>query len=547
MIQRTGSSASKGGAGKIDSVAASDDDELASLRFGDGPQVAVAVHGMTASAMAWSVVARALPREWTLVAPDLRGRGRSADLPGPYGLDRHADDICALARALDDEVVLIGHSIGAYAALLAAAAHPDLFTRLILIDGGPSMPLPAHLDPDTVLDATLGPAIDRLRRTYPSEEEYLEVFRTHPTLAETWGPDLEAYARYDIAGGPGVVRSRVGIEAVRQDGREALTRAADFAAAWDTLAIPTLLALAPKGMLGKPPGLLPAQAVADAHQRRPDIPVETIAEANHSTLILDPRYATTVARRISDPASWPRPRPRAMSFQHSGRRFILTAALTQPTRFRYTCLADHEPFRAYMNFHGQSVRPFYSGGLVVKVTDVSAFAFTLASRSPGPSSARSLAAMKHVDKTVPFAAPEGIVLRYGRLCGPGASDVLLDVVRKRQVPVIGGTRIWSFRLTIETPSTKRRDHARGTRELDDRPGPGAGGSNALTHDILPAIRSAPGFVAGYWLEPVDGHGFSFVVFETEEQARRSASPASNWAAPGVSINDVDVRRVAASA
>jgi hypothetical protein len=53
-------------------------------------------------------------------------------------------------------------------------------------------------------------------------------------------------------------------------------------------------------------------------------------------------------------------------------------------------------------------------------------------------------------------------------------------------------------------------------------------ANALTHDILPAIRSAPGFVAGYWLEPVDGHGFSFVVFETEEQARRSASPASNW-------------------
>src|SRR5215212_12048200 len=86
MIRRTDPSVSQGRAGKIESVAASDDSELASLTFGDGPQVAVAVHGMTASAMAWSVVARALPREWTLVAPDLRGRGRSADLPGPYGL-----------------------------------------------------------------------------------------------------------------------------------------------------------------------------------------------------------------------------------------------------------------------------------------------------------------------------------------------------------------------------------------------------------------------------------------------------------------------------
>jgi hypothetical protein len=72
-------------------------------------------------------------------------------------------------------------------------------------------------------------------------------------------------------------------------------------------------------------------------------------------------------------------------------------------------------------------------------------------------------------------------------------------------------------------------------------------ANALTGDILPKVRSAPGFVAGYWLEPVDGRGFSFVVFETKEQALRSAPPASNWAAPGVSINEVDVRRVAASA
>jgi hypothetical protein len=72
-------------------------------------------------------------------------------------------------------------------------------------------------------------------------------------------------------------------------------------------------------------------------------------------------------------------------------------------------------------------------------------------------------------------------------------------------------------------------------------------ADALTHEILPTLRSTPGFIAGYWLEPVDGHGFSFLVFETEEQARRSAPPPSDLAAPGVSIDDVDFRRVAASA
>jgi hypothetical protein len=72
-------------------------------------------------------------------------------------------------------------------------------------------------------------------------------------------------------------------------------------------------------------------------------------------------------------------------------------------------------------------------------------------------------------------------------------------------------------------------------------------AKAFTNDLLPKVRSAPGFIAGYWLEPVDSRGFSFVVFETEEEARRSAPPADNWEGPGININDVDFRRVAASA
>ncbi|HEX6518881.1 MAG TPA: NAD(P)-dependent oxidoreductase [Streptosporangiaceae bacterium] len=64
---------------------------------------------------------------------------------------------------------------------------------------------------------------------------------------------------------------------------------------------------------------------------------------------------------------------------------------------------------------------------------------------PIRSAARSLAAMRHVEEAVPSGPPEGIVLRYGGFYGPGASDLLLDMLRKRQVPVIGGgTGIWSF-------------------------------------------------------------------------------------------------------
>ena len=70
-----------------------DGGDLRVLLWGTGKRVAVVVHGITASGMSWQAVARHMPPDWTLAAPDLRGRGHSGDLPGPYGLDRHADSL----------------------------------------------------------------------------------------------------------------------------------------------------------------------------------------------------------------------------------------------------------------------------------------------------------------------------------------------------------------------------------------------------------------------------------------------------------------------
>jgi len=57
----------------------------------------------------------------------------------------------------------------------------------------------------------------------------------------------------------------------------------------------------------------------------------------------------------------------------------------------------------------------------------------------------SMAAIRHIEETVPQAVPEGLVLRYGMFYGPGASDAMLEVVAKRKMPVVGGgTGVWSF-------------------------------------------------------------------------------------------------------
>ena len=279
---------------------------LPALTFGDGPRLVVALHGITASAMEWPPVARRLSTEWTLVAPDLRGRGAAAELAGPYGLRRHVEDVCATVRSrqmesgqAESDAVLVGHSMGAYIALLAAAAEPGLFRKLVLVDGGlPFPPPPEGVSVDDMLKATLGPAIDRLSTTFESEQDYLDFFRAHPALTADWNDDIAAYVRYDLTGAPGQMRSRVVGDAVREDGRDLLLMADDFLAAWDALRVPTVLLRAPRGMFGQPPGLLSEEAVEEATRRRPDITIETVAEANHYTIVLAERFAAQVARHI---------------------------------------------------------------------------------------------------------------------------------------------------------------------------------------------------------------------------------------------------------
>ena len=67
---------------------------------------------------------------------------------------------------------------------------------------------------------------------------------------------------------------------------------------------------------------------------------------------------------------------------------------------------------------------------------------------------------------------------------------------------------------------------------------------AFTNELLPRVRRALGFVAGYWMEPVEREGFGFVLFETEEQALKAMPPVTTWSAPGVAIVRLDIRRVA---
>lgn len=274
-----------------------DGGDLRVLLWGNGKRVAVAVHGITASAMSWQAVARHMPPDWTLAAPDLRGRGHSRELPGPFGLDRHARDVTAVLRHFGGRPVLAGHSMGAFVALLARDAHPELVRRLVLVDGGLPLPIPDGTDTDALLDATLGPAMARLGQTFAGTEAYLDFWRAHPALAGHWTPDVEAYIRYDLIGEPGQLRSRAVEEAIRADGREVLAEK-PFADALSRLTKPTPLLTAPAGLFGQPPGLLPAELVAAWQERVPVLRPQTVPDTNHYTIMFEREAAAVVSQAI---------------------------------------------------------------------------------------------------------------------------------------------------------------------------------------------------------------------------------------------------------
>jgi nucleoside-diphosphate-sugar epimerase len=56
-----------------------------------------------------------------------------------------------------------------------------------------------------------------------------------------------------------------------------------------------------------------------------------------------------------------------------------------------------------------------------------------------------MAAIRHLEETVPAAPVAGTVLRYGNFYGPGASEALVELIRKRRFPLIGdGAGVWSW-------------------------------------------------------------------------------------------------------
>lgn len=259
--------------------------DLHALTWGDAARTIVGIHGITASAISLQPIADRLAHDARLVAPDLRGRGRSAHLPGPYGMAAHANDIAALLDHLSVErAELIGESMGGYVAVQFALLHPDRVSRIVLVDGGLPLPIPQGMDPDVLVESLLGPALERLRLTFRSREEYFDFWRAHPAFASMWSPYLEAYLDDDLVGTAPWLHSAVSEGAVRADSRDQLVN--PFLDHFGEIACPVTLLRAERNLMDQAPGVFPDAVVAAAQAQLPALTERLIPDTNHYSLML---------------------------------------------------------------------------------------------------------------------------------------------------------------------------------------------------------------------------------------------------------------------
>ena len=266
-----------------------------------GAPIAIAVHGITANAWSFGTVAERLNGELSLVAVDLRGRGASSECPPPFGIRAHADDVAeVIARLGAAPVVIVGHSMGAHVALMVAERHPDAVAGIVLVDGGPPLPVDTTKSADDSLDELLGPSIARLRKVWPDRVTYHAMWSTHPAFDDGLTPDMERYVLSDLTPCDGGFRSNVSEDAVRADGRELLTDL-EVRGLFDRHVDPLTVVRAETGIMAVPPPFVDERFVAEYPQHD----WRFVPGSNHYSVLFGDEGAAVVAdalRRASSPS-----------------------------------------------------------------------------------------------------------------------------------------------------------------------------------------------------------------------------------------------------
>jgi pimeloyl-ACP methyl ester carboxylesterase len=169
---------------------------------GQGEPV-VLLHGWPQTWYEWHKVMPALAKNYTVIAPDLRGLGDSSKPISGYDGNTTAEDIYQLLSKLgiNQKIYLVGHDVGVLTAYSYAASHPNNVSKLVILDV-PPLPPPGFEDCCWWFSFHQTPDIPEML-TAGKEREYLSWFYRSAYNPEAIAEaDIDKYvASYSAPGG----------------------------------------------------------------------------------------------------------------------------------------------------------------------------------------------------------------------------------------------------------------------------------------------------------------------------------------------------------
>lgn len=273
---------------------------LAVFQYGDGSGSPVLlIHGVTSSNRAFQVFADSLiARGKAPFAVDLRGRGDSNNLPGPFGMAQHAKDMAAVIDYFEWIAPdVIGHSMGGFVAAALVGLYPERVGQVVFADGGVPLPLPPGMSVEQVMPFVLGPALARLAMVFESKEAYRNYWKPQPAFAKGWSSVMDEYVDYDLRGDAPNMKPSANPKAVEEDSHDLFG---------DDLIVRSLQGLtkeclfikAERGLQNEENGLYPMAVLDELLPQFPQLKLELLADCNHYDMFTEAVGAEKVAQII---------------------------------------------------------------------------------------------------------------------------------------------------------------------------------------------------------------------------------------------------------
>lgn len=233
----------------------------------------VFVHGFPLDHTMWRGQLDTFSKTHRVIAPDLRGFGRSDVTEGTVTMQRFADDLAAVLDALhvDEPISLCGLSMGGYVAFRYVSQYGRRLRSLILCDTRAGADSPEQIENRRKLAQTV-----RDLGTEPVAKAMLpKLVSAHTT---THRPDvLERLRQMILANQPaGIAAASLGM-AARPDSTVLLSR----------IPVPTLL------LVGDEDTITPADEMRDMADRIPEARFITIPQAGHMAPMENPEAVNT--------------------------------------------------------------------------------------------------------------------------------------------------------------------------------------------------------------------------------------------------------------